>query len=81
MSHKGMTRMGLEVASAYRYIDAQEDFGPITREVLKGIVRKVAEAAISDVEDFTSSQTPEWADPGISEPQPNGTVVWRPTPR
>ncbi len=49
-----MTRMGLEVASAYRYIEEQDDFGPMTREVLKGIVRKVAEAAISDVEDFAA---------------------------
>ncbi len=57
-----MTRMGLEVTSAYRYIDQQADFGPMTKNVLKGIVRKVAEAAISDVEDFaarTESGDPE----------------------
>jgi hypothetical protein len=53
---RGMTRMGLEVASAYRYIDAQDDFGPMTKNVLKGIVRSVAEAAISDVEDFVAEQ-------------------------
>ena len=52
----GMTRMGLEVARAYRYIDAQDDFGPMTKNVLKGIVRGVAEAAIADVEDFAASQ-------------------------
>lgn len=50
--------MGLEVASAYRYIDGQKDFGPFTKTVLKGIVRKVAEAAISDVEDFAAQSEP-----------------------
>ncbi len=48
----GMTRMGLEVASAFRYIDQQDDFGPMTKSVLKTIIGKVAEAAICDVEDF-----------------------------
>ncbi len=50
----GMTRMGLEVVSAFRYIDQQEDFGPMTKSVLKGIIGKVAEAAIRDVEDFVA---------------------------
>ena len=46
------TRLGIEVVSAIRYIDAQEDFGPMTKNVLREMVKRIADAAIRDVEEM-----------------------------
>jgi hypothetical protein len=39
-----------EVARAIAYINAQEDFGPMTKGTLIAMVKAIADAAIADVE-------------------------------
>lgn len=71
----GMTRLGAEVVSASRYIDEQDDFGPMTKAVLKQMVVRVAEAAIRDVEDMASRAQPDF-DPGPIPTEEERPSTW-----